>query len=40
MLNFSQVMFSEIDVKSKIAFGSYNCWDVILTTIAYEFFVD
>jgi hypothetical protein len=30
MLNFSQVMFSEIDVKNKIAVGSYNCLDVIL----------
>lgn len=31
MLNFSQVMFSEIDVKKKkIAFGSYNCLDAIL----------
>lgn len=30
MLNFSQVMFSEIDVKNKIAVGSYNCLDVTL----------
>ena len=30
MLNFSQVKFSEIDVKNKVAVGSYNCLHVIL----------
>lgn len=33
-------MFSEIDVKNKIAVGSYSCSDVILQTSAYEVCVD
>lgn len=31
MLNFSQVMFSEIDVRNEIAVGSYNCLHVTFT---------